>query len=322
MKIVALLTVSIFIVILTVKTVFTIQEYYFFDKFLYRKSPVFGYFNDESEILYAHKLSAIAKRTEDIRPFISRDQPDDNQEVLGSSVNGEYTVVVIGDSYAYGLGVRSEESYPRVLEKLLNKKMPTRVYNLSLPGDNIVENYAKFRLARNYYKPDVYVIGIANNDLLINPRGRYVGQENLYSNLKNTCVADEFLYSWPAHSISVDQLIIDAYVPSFDNQYANICYLEEAIRDMVKENVIFFNFYDVNSPSETANESERADRDIMRTYTTIIRNAGGYIFQLHRSSVSGEYKTVSVLEGHPGKFTHTWFAKALYHEILQNSGRP
>ena len=76
-------------------------------------------------------------------------------------------VVVLGDSYTFGAGIRNvNNTYPRKLEKLLNEKGNFEVLSFAIGG---FDTYKELEVLKNYslkYDPDFIVIGYALNDFL------------------------------------------------------------------------------------------------------------------------------------------------------------
>ncbi len=81
---------------------------------------------------------------------------------------GTFRVVFAGDSWTYGMGVRMEESYPRVVARLANRhggqERPIEAWTVALPGYN-TQNYTS---ALWYFferlDPDAVVICPSGND--------------------------------------------------------------------------------------------------------------------------------------------------------------
>lgn len=76
-------------------------------------------------------------------------------------------ILVLGDSFTFGFGVEDNETYPAVLEQLLNKNHLVEVWNAGVSGYSpdayylfLKENIAKI-------KPDIVLVGFyAGNDLI------------------------------------------------------------------------------------------------------------------------------------------------------------
>ena len=74
-------------------------------------------------------------------------------------------IAVLGDSFTYGWGVDEKESWPRILEDMLNQKgYPVVVLNLAKPGyfPFMYASYAKHYLP--LIKPDIVLIGLLQGD--------------------------------------------------------------------------------------------------------------------------------------------------------------
>lgn len=81
---------------------------------------------------------------------------------------GVKRVAVLGDSVAFGWGVREEDRFSNVLEKLLNEQTTSttkwEVLNFAVPGYNTVMEYATWWDKVMLYKPDVLLLSLVDND--------------------------------------------------------------------------------------------------------------------------------------------------------------
>jgi lysophospholipase L1-like esterase len=76
-------------------------------------------------------------------------------------------IVVLGDSYTSGYGLSSEDSYPNVLEKLLNRDStdpPFEVLNLGVSGYTTRDEAAVLRHRAMVWDPEFVVVGYVLND--------------------------------------------------------------------------------------------------------------------------------------------------------------
>ncbi|MEW6009196.1 MAG: SGNH/GDSL hydrolase family protein [Candidatus Omnitrophota bacterium] len=77
---------------------------------------------------------------------------------------GFFRILILGDSFTYGLGVEAEQTYPKVLEKILND-MPVRkevryeVFNMGIAGIGTLEEREILKYAIKY-KPDLVFLGL------------------------------------------------------------------------------------------------------------------------------------------------------------------
>ena len=78
------------------------------------------------------------------------------------------TIVVLGDSIVYGWGLPYEESFPAVLEQLLNrgaaKGSRWRVINAGVPGDTSLMGCARYARDVTPFAPQVVVLYFGLND--------------------------------------------------------------------------------------------------------------------------------------------------------------
>jgi len=92
---------------------------------------------------------------------------------VGPKPPGVLRVFVLGDSFTEGQGVREPDSYPRVLDRLLNAAEPGRweVHNCGRRGADFPRLYERFEaLAR--LAPDLVVYGMLLNDADQSPEFR------------------------------------------------------------------------------------------------------------------------------------------------------
>jgi len=102
-----------------------------------------------------------------------------DREITPAKPPGTVRILVVGDSFTYGSGVASEETYPKRLERLLAEHAGPRVevINAGVPGYGTVHEAAFLRAQGWGYEPDVLVLQMfPDNDLDDNlePFGREV----------------------------------------------------------------------------------------------------------------------------------------------------
>lgn len=298
--------------------VFVLIETFFFDRLLYKKSPIHGYDKDASEALKQKNNFFIENRIRDLRAVINPEEK--SGKVLGTQT-GVYTIALIGDSLAYGTGVKGGEVFGRVLETKLNKIRPTKVYILALPGDSIVENYAKFLLAREVIGTNLFVFSMVDNDLIYDHLNKYPNEEAVYDFLKESCPREEFIYHWKDEDL--ESQLKNGLAPSHSNQFANRCWVETVVKKIMSfQNTRFFFFSnfsltDLNLQSTNSlNFSGKLRRELEIDYVRLIEDNGGTV--VHRLDVPVKKWGASKLEGHASRELHSLFAETLYQEIAAN----
>lgn len=81
---------------------------------------------------------------------------------------GDRSVVVLGDSFAFGLGVALEETFHERLERALAAELgrPVRVYGAGMPGGGVIDERRMLEQIAPVARPDVVVLALfEGNDL-------------------------------------------------------------------------------------------------------------------------------------------------------------
>ena len=86
---------------------------------------------------------------------------------------GTFRIIVLGDSLTYGYGIAEEDTYPRVLEKLLSDSFRVEVLNLGVSGAQSEDIYKILRRQLPVLQPNLVVYGMCLNDFLPSGVGEY-----------------------------------------------------------------------------------------------------------------------------------------------------
>src|SRR5262245_30014297 len=80
---------------------------------------------------------------------------------------GTLRIAVLGDSFAYGLGVEAENAIPAQLEAVLaaGSSVPVEVLNFGIPGAQLDDLIPHLRGVVANWQPDVVVFLLFTNDL-------------------------------------------------------------------------------------------------------------------------------------------------------------
>ncbi len=91
-----------------------------------------------------------------------------NPEVSIRKPDGLVRIACLGDSSTFGYNLEEKDSYPRVLERLLNREHPGRfqVVNFGTSGYTSRQGLEQLRLRVMEYQPDVVTMAFGTNDLL------------------------------------------------------------------------------------------------------------------------------------------------------------
>lgn len=85
-------------------------------------------------------------------------------------LDGAYRIAVFGDSITFGIGVRAEETFPKIIEKMLNGDpggagTAVQVFNFGVPSYNTVHEYRYMRESFDAFRPRMVILEFtAQND--------------------------------------------------------------------------------------------------------------------------------------------------------------
>jgi hypothetical protein len=296
---------------------YSISEKYFFDKLFYKKSTQHGY-SEYGPWGIIHDYQKLEKPIRSRIADLYQLMYDHESDKLSRKYEDKYVVAVIGDSMIYGFGVKQNETLTAILEKKLNTLRPTKILNYSLPGDSIVDNLAKYQQAETHLKPDLYIMGIVNNDLIIGPEGAYPQSKKTYQEILDQCHKEPILFKYKENQGYEDQLL-NLYWPSFLEENSNICFLKKIVPLFDKKSTLFFSFGYIPTLKQvvsSTSEIERKGHEILYKFNNIITDNSGYIVDPYITYP--EYIRVSSKEGHPAKIMHQQYAQILFDEIATN----
>ncbi len=90
-------------------------------------------------------------------------------ELPGAKPAGVYRIVVLGDSFTFGYGVRERQAYPARLEHILNARTHGRprveVVNLGVPGAGPLDYLHHLTSTALALQPDLVLVGLFANDV-------------------------------------------------------------------------------------------------------------------------------------------------------------
>lgn len=85
-----------------------------------------------------------------------------------SKPEGNCRIMIIGDSFTFGMGVNSEDTYAKQLESLLKRQgKDCEVINCGVIGYLMWQNYEVLRHKAPQLKPDLIILGVFLNDIWV-----------------------------------------------------------------------------------------------------------------------------------------------------------
>ena len=104
-------------------------------------------------------------------PANANSQGHRDDEVAVKKDPGTYRILMLGESFTLGAGVRQEEAYPQVLEKVINERSPLRIEIINAA----VDEWDPFQYAQYYehygrqFEPDMVLVGFFVGDDTYSP---------------------------------------------------------------------------------------------------------------------------------------------------------
>lgn len=101
---------------------------------------------------------------------------------------GTFRIMVLGDSFSWGVGIPEDKRYSNILEKLLNSRYKFRkfeVINLSVLGFSTVEERNLLIRMKDIVKPDLIIVGFCINDPKPGPQSSSPERENFKRKIEN-----------------------------------------------------------------------------------------------------------------------------------------
>lgn len=87
--------------------------------------------------------------------------------------SGTLRIIALGDSLTYGYGIAEQDTYPKVLETLLNDTFRVEVLNLGVSGAQSEDIYRTLQRKVPVLRPDLVIYGVCLNDFLPSGVGEY-----------------------------------------------------------------------------------------------------------------------------------------------------
>ncbi|HWS48742.1 MAG TPA: hypothetical protein VN174_01665 [Candidatus Methanoperedens sp.] len=291
-KIFILILLSAITCLITYFICYYIAEKYFFDKIFFQKSVTHGYWTTNSKLSYAD----FGDRAKDIITLNSS-----NSDVLGTFDDHNYKIVILGDSYLWGQGIKNPDRFAHILENKLNKIRPTKVYSLGIGGDNIFDNYLKYKKSLSVFgQANLYIFGLLYNDFLLNGDNRYSSDDFLNILIRNC--PQNVIYDVDDNP-SPDKYY-QAVKSSLSINSANYCAYKNLLPLLPKSNTIYINLSSIQGVF-----------DINDEFNNIISNDLNIINIPYNISINS---SVSKAESHPSSKSNKIYANTLFNEIITN----
>jgi len=313
-----LLLVSFLLLFISIFFFYFLAEKHFFDKFFYYKSVDHGYWVFEKD-----KPTTLSYEDFGERALYYR-QLRHGVDVTGLLLNYSdpenlFTIVVIGDSYTWGQGVRWPKTFSQVLEKKLQKDFNVRVITVANCGDFILDYLLSYRKAEAFYNPDLYIFALVVNDM--------APHISTYEQLKNEPVIRVCENNFPSEKANIERNSDVDYLddkklfnPFVLGNHINECFVKESIKQLPTEKSIYLL---TESYFVWAEERLGFFREILELQEKNILDSKEILnlpqYQRYLDQYEqGDYSSlvVSKKDGHPSALAHQLYADLLYEAIV------
>lgn len=328
-KICLLVFLSTFLSLITFHFCSFIAEKYFFDKFIYQKSITYGY-----------RLGLIEKEAyQKFRPItnILFGQRIKNMTDLELNktlfTDKQYNIAIIGDSYVWGTGIKTNQRFAQILEKKLNRIKPTKVITLGQPSDGILDYLYWYDLINTQkIKPNLFIFAMVENDAFIEPTSAHAlipkykeiidscHQNNSNINIVNLKNIDIYKLTNEGFTRDqIDKIINDLHIKSLENP-VNICIFQKSLNLLSNPQSIFFTTDNYINNSDGFNIMNKyfiaSNKDTLSS--EIGKNISKYSTYWTNSTDPANSFKISPAEGHPNALANQMYADILFNEITTN----
>jgi lysophospholipase L1-like esterase len=154
-----------------------------------------------------------------------------NPEVAARPEPGVRRVLVLGDSMTFGWGVEEHETYPRVLEQMLNASgRRTEVINAGVGNYNTSQEVAWFIQRGLAYEPQEVILGFYINDAEPTPRKT----EGWLASQSYTYVVASSAWDAIQRKIGVKKGYVDYYADLYDDRNPGWRQCQAALEELIR----------------------------------------------------------------------------------------
>ena len=239
-----------------------------------------------------------------------------------------FRVLCLGDSVTFGWGIPSEDTFPKQLERSLNREETGprfEVVNAGVGGYNAVQEAALYRTQLAGYETDLVLLFYTVNDAStplpvlehtpVDPHGRWRNLKSVSVGTFKRVFSTLFGFARYMTLPRIDYLA--DYRPGTDEGWQAAKAAIRSIHDQARERGARFAVFMV--PAMQDLEPGYPYRLIHDMLGDLCRNEGIPFFDLFDDFEGMETMEVriSVFDGHPNRFAHRRIARAVEHHLAQ-----
>ena len=298
-----------------------IAEKYFFDKFFYRKSSVFGYnYYSSPQPDFGERNIYLSKLTSIDSSHLLETIDDDQSN---------YIISIIGDSYVWGQGIKNKQRFSKLLENKLNKIRPTKVISIGEIGNNSLEYLQHYDQIKKLYNSNLYIFTLVYNDAFINQgENQYYPEyysiinqcQEMYPDIKPVYEIYEYLMNqgYDFNQDGVNEIISKAHDESWKNPI-NICIEKEISARLPTQNSLYFfaDYYTDDNQNYSVYKNILSETNKTIIDSRVAKNYPKYKKYLSQDNIYDNF-IVSQKETHPNALANQMYADILFNEITTN----
>lgn len=306
--------VSLTLILSSIVGCYFIAENFFFDKFFYQKSILHGYYPN----LKPANITQFGERGHGVNSI------DNHSPIFSESDANKFKVLVIGDSFTWGVGIKNGQRFAKLLESKLIRTKPTTVVSVSSPGWNTSEFLKYYMLATKDIQPDLTIFSLVHNDSLLSRYNRddQVVQrcQLLYPQTSPVFGIDlNQMIAYDTPFTEVDQVFTQQHDASWSNS-VNLCVLESNLANLPTQKAIYFLTDDYGGNNLYTIYTEKLKKYGKR----IVSSSSGKLLpsysNLWKNNANPyDFLTISTKESHPNFLANQMYADILYNEIASDS---
>jgi hypothetical protein len=300
---------------------FHIGERFFFDRLFYQKSQWHGYFSCGKDNC---PIESFLSRSSGLLDLERLSQQMRDGEVLGIDTNQiKINVGVVGDSYTWGTGVRSNQTFISKLKNKLEQNYKIALNSYATPGNNVMQHYQLVEFITLNNLADWVIIVPTSSDIFVSSNDWYdqflpTNNRNIIEHYCRDITGQDFTYDF-IDDIEDPDDYPRAVTQAWDNK-ANQCLVEQFLLLLAStgKQVMFF-FPDLHSDCENA-------IDPQCNYVTMVKSFSFPVYTLTDvsrdeccnamfPSETGKLR-VSAVEGHPSALAHEIYFRFLSKYLI------
>lgn len=227
--------------------------------------------------------------------------------------NNTFRIVILGDSITFGHGVELNDTYVKVLEKILNEnyssgRLRYEVLNLGIPGYNMFEKIEIFRERGIRFNPDLVIVQYIDDDIINRTEEYRISEESIKEYLKKNKLNETDLNE--TVKMRIMYYARYSYLNDLKEKKFNDAWkvIEESLTKLAE----LTNEKNIKVLILSNSHAFNLERIVNRYNWSIL-----VLDSLYRKYTFEEL-TIHPKDGHPNSFAHRLIAEEIYKTLIYN----